>query len=130
MPLSIFLQPYFLKDEIDHSFRLDPSHAVMRLDFAITKVAPDAGQIVFSQDMVMLADGHPLFFDSGAHKGNGWNVEGHGAVQRSRIIADKEVALREEGKKFPDIPLNEYTNRMTDLVQNILHHDSICGPTK
>jgi len=100
MPLSIFLRTYFLHDEINHSFRLDPSHTVMRLDFAITNVAPDAGQIIFSQYMVLLTYRHPQLFNGGPHKGDGWNLERSGTVQRPGIVAYKHLALREDGKEF------------------------------
>ena len=102
----------------------------MSLDFAIAEIAADAGQIIFSQYMMNIAHRHPLLFDSGSHKGDGRNIERHGTVQRPGIVADKQLALREDGKELSDILLNGYTNRMFEPDQNILDNNAIRGTTQ
>jgi len=72
----------------------------MGLDFTPATIAPDAGQIIQSQYMVLLAHRHPQLFNGGAHKGDGRNLECRSAVQRPGIVADKHITLREDGKEF------------------------------
>jgi len=66
----------------------------MGLDFTISKIAPNTGKVVPSQQVVHIADGHPPFFDSGAHEGDGRHAQCRGAMERTGVVADENPAVR------------------------------------
>jgi len=72
----------------------------MGFDFAASEITADTGKIIPSKDIVLFTERHPLRFDSGSHKGDGWNIERRSTVQRPRIVADKCPTSREEGEEF------------------------------
>ena len=68
----------------------------MGLDFTISKIAPNTGKIVPSQNLVLIANGHPAFLDGRAHEGDGWHAQCRGAMERTGVVADENPAVRQD----------------------------------